>query len=85
MREIERAEINLLLASPQKLNLKLPCFYQTNIYPASTLFESAERIFTACGFNAMKQTELFREKHFFIPFERRYDDQFKRAARIKQI
>lgn len=56
-------------------------FIQKDIYPASMLFESAERIFTACGFNVMKQTEHFRERHFFISFERRYDDQFKRAAR----
>ena len=83
MREIERAKANLLLVSPQTLNLKLPDFVQKDIYPASSLFESAERIFTACGFNAIKQTEKFREKHFFIPFERRFDDQFKRAAQVK--
>lgn len=84
MREIESAEVKLILMSPQKLNLKIPDFIQKDIYPASRLFESAERIFTACGYNVMKQTKFFRDKHFFIPFERRFDDQFKRAARIKQ-
>ena len=85
MREIERAEVDLLLISPQKIKLKLPYFIQKDIYPASMLFEFAGKIFTACGFNAMKQTENFRDKHFFIPFERRYDDQFKRAARLRRI
>jgi predicted glycosyltransferase len=50
-----------------------------DIYPAYELFPFAEKVFTACGFNSMKQTESFREKHLFLPFDRRYDDQFLRA------
>ncbi len=74
MREIEKAKVNLILISPNKLNEN-----SFDIYPASMLFPCAERIFTAGGFNAMKQTEKFRSKHFFLPFERRFDDQFSRA------
>lgn len=85
MRDIERSDGKLILISPQTLDLKIHGFIQKDIYPASSLFESAERIFTACGFNVMKQTEKFRDKHFFIPFERRFDDQFKRAARAKRL
>jgi len=48
-------------------------------YPAHSLFPQAERIFTACGFNAMYQTRPFAAKHHFLPFERHYDDQFLRA------
>jgi hypothetical protein len=41
----------------------------------------ASRIVTACGFNVMRQTEPYRDRHTFLPFPRRYDDQFTRAAR----
>ena len=80
MREIEKATVKLILISP---NCDL---YENSfdIYPASMLFPSAERIFTAGGFNAIKQTEQFRSKHFFLPFERRFDDQFARAKTAKE-
>jgi hypothetical protein len=45
----------------------------------SLLLEKAEKIISACGFNIMQQTKKFANKHEFIPFERRYDDQFWRA------
>ena len=78
MREIEKAKVNLILISPNKLNEN-----SFDIYPASMLFPFAERIFTAGGFNAIKQTEQFRSKHFFLPFERRFDDQFARAKTLR--
>jgi len=52
-----------------------------NLYPASPLFEKAHRIFSACGFNMMQQTEAFKYKHMFLPFKRRYDNQFLRAKK----
>ena len=52
-----------------------------NVFPASQLFEAADRLFTACGYNTMNETEVHAHKHQFIPFPRRYDDQFLRAAR----
>lgn len=52
-----------------------------HLYPARVLFQSARRIITACGFNVMRETEEFAEKHRFVPFERRFDDQFLRARR----
>ncbi len=79
MREIESAEVNLILISPDNLNFQTHSLFQFDLYPANVLFNDAERIFTACGFNAMRQTLEFRFKHYFIPFERRYDDQFARA------
>ena len=82
MRRIEKADVNLILFSPRKLSLQsVPKFFVFNFYPVSVFFKHAERIFTACGFNAMRQTKDFRHKHYFIPFERRYDDQFERAKR----
>jgi predicted glycosyltransferase len=54
-----------------------------DFYPATAFFPIADRIITACGFNLMRQTENYREKHRFMPFERRFDNQFLRAARRK--
>ncbi|MBF0499641.1 MAG: hypothetical protein HQM09_05885 [Candidatus Riflebacteria bacterium] len=51
-----------------------------DIFPAYPMFESAERIFSACGFNIMRQTRSLRERHRFMPFARTLDDQFRRAA-----
>ena len=77
IREIENSRAHLILISPNKINSDK--ILQYDFYPASVLFESAERIFTGCGFNVMNQLKKFRHKHFFLPFNRRYDDQFARA------
>lgn len=53
-------------------------------YPAWSLFEHVDRIFTACGFNSMLQLKDLEEKHHFLPFERKYDDQFERAKRRRE-
>lgn len=78
MREIEQANVELILISPPDYT-DHNCF---DIYPAARLFPFAERIFTAAGFNALRQTAQFRSKHFVMPFERRYDDQFARALSL---
>ena len=50
-----------------------------DLYPAAPLYPHAERIVTACGFNAMRELRPFRERHRFLPFERPLDDQRGRA------
>jgi hypothetical protein len=55
-----------------------------DFYPAAALFPIADRIITACGFNAMRHTEKYASKHRFMPFARRFDNQFLRAARRKE-
>jgi hypothetical protein len=52
--------------------------------PAYPCFEKVHKIFTASGFNSMQQTNNYRDKHIFIPFERKFDNQFLRAAFRKQ-
>ena len=52
-----------------------------DLYPAWPLFADAGRIYTAAGFNAMRQLEPHRARHRFVPFARRFDDQFERARR----
>ncbi|MEU0564928.1 hypothetical protein ABZ297_05975 [Nonomuraea sp. NPDC005983] len=48
-------------------------------YPAWPLFEAAERIVSAAGFNVVRQAAPYRHKHRMLPFPRRFDDQFTRA------
>ena len=81
MSQLESLAPKLLLVTPQRVN-DCPCsILQMDLYPATLLFPIADRIITACGFNIMRQTESYKEKHRFIPFPRRFDDQFLRAAR----
>jgi len=53
-----------------------------NDYPATHLAENARRIVTGAGFNCMRQFGG-DPRHRAIPFPRRYDDQFLRAARYR--
>ncbi len=51
------------------------------VFPAAPRFPAADRVFTGCGFNAMREGAALGERHRFLPFPRRYDDQPWRAAR----
>lgn len=70
----------LVLLSPHRPSALAPDINYLDHYPARQLFKDAARIVTACGFNSMRQTESFAEKHLSMPFERALDDQFSRAA-----
>jgi UDP:flavonoid glycosyltransferase YjiC (YdhE family) len=50
-------------------------------FPASPLFSAATRIVSAAGFNVILESEPWRHKHHVVPFDRRFDDQYLRAAR----
>ena len=52
--------------------------------PAHGLISYADRLFSACGFNMMYLTRNNAIPHFYIPFPRKYDDQFRRALIRKQ-
>ncbi len=52
-------------------------------YPARYLYPLVERIVTACGFNAMAETEPYRAIHRFLPMPRVLDDQHTRATRAR--
>lgn len=54
------------------------------VWPAAALFPAAAKIVTAAGFNVMLETEQWREKHLFVPFARRFDDQYVRASRRRK-
>jgi hypothetical protein len=51
-----------------------------DVCPAHGYFRFASRLVTACGFNVMKQATQFDIPHDFFPFDRKFDDQFWRAA-----
>lgn len=55
-----------------------------DVWPAWPLFPAAAKIVTAAGFNVMLETDQWAAKHVAVPFERRFDDQFARAARRKK-
>ncbi len=56
-----------------------------NTFETQNLMFHAEKIISACGFNIMQECKNFSYKHEYIPFERRYDDQFWRAAQRKKL
>lgn len=73
------AEVDELVAYARELTTAPIVVADT--YPATDLMPGAARIVTAAGFNVMLETEPWREKHLVVPFPRRFDDQFARAAR----
>ncbi|QBB71210.1 hypothetical protein ELE36_13075 [Pseudolysobacter antarcticus] len=81
IRSIENREIELCVASKQPPG-KLPAATRIlDVFPAQIYFAAAERIFSAAGFNMMRQMRAYRQKHVVLPMPRRYDDQFERARR----
>jgi len=60
-------------------------FERIDAYPIADLYPRAARIISAAGFNVMLETEPWRHKHDVVPFARRYDDQYERAARRRQL
>lgn len=89
MRRIEHNRAALLIVTPGPFtptaslpdNCRFACSYPID----KKLLERAERIITACGFNTMRQLEPFAGKHYFLPFERHFDDQHTRAARTAAV
>lgn len=85
-RELARAEgccARIVLAAPTRPATLPDGVTWVDAFPATGLFGRAERIVTAAGFNAVRQTEPFRAKRFLVPYPRRFDDQFTRAARAR--
>jgi len=78
----ENVAPRFVVVSPRALDL--PAGVERIAHPrAWELFPHAERIVTACGFNSMLEAAPWRDKHLFLPLERRFDDQHLRAARAR--
>lgn len=81
IRAAERSEVPLWLASLAPPAALPRATRVLDVYPAAALFAHAQRIFSAAGFNVMRQSAAYRHKHMVLPMPRRYDDQFERARR----
>lgn len=46
--------------------------------PMLSLLKGSSKIFTTCGFNTFFATQDYHQKQHFLPFKRRFNDQFKR-------
>ncbi len=79
-RRLEGSPAHLLVVSPDPPDELPPGASTVDLYPASDLYPAADRIFTACGFNCMREAEPYRDRHRFVPYERALDDQHARAA-----
>jgi hypothetical protein len=77
--EMEKQKPRFCVISPIKELDTIVPYEHFDLFPAYPYFQQAGRIFTACGFNSMQQTKDFAYKHHFLPFRRRFDNQFLRA------
>lgn len=84
VRQAEGAQVALWLASRAPPAQLPPATRVLDVYPAAAYFPHAQRIFSAAGFNVMRQAAPFRDKHMVLPMPRRFDDQYERARRAAQ-
>jgi hypothetical protein len=54
-----------------------------DVYPAEPHLAHADHIITGGGFNAIHETAPYRDRHTAVPFARKLDDQYARAAMIR--
>jgi hypothetical protein len=80
---MEGAAPRFLLLSPIRPAALAADVLHRNPYPAWPWFEQADRIFSGCGFNTLRELRPHAHKHTFLPFPRRFDDQFERARRLR--
>jgi hypothetical protein len=81
---LERRHPRLVLASPHRPPALPADVEHLDTYPVWPLFATAERVISAAGFNVVRQMRQWRDKHRMLPFPRRWDDQFTRAARARR-
>jgi hypothetical protein len=79
-RAVERCRTAFVVATPHRLDALPPDCRCLDVYPATALVPRAERVFTAAGFNSVRQMAPWRDKHWMLPFPRALDDQFARKV-----
>lgn len=80
--DAEHIDAPILLCAPAAMHRRdVACVDE---YPATSLAASAVRIFTAGGFNAMREFGG-DARHRPLPFERKFDDQFRRVALTRRV
>ena len=79
IRSAESADVALWIASAAAPG-KLPARTRVlDVHPAVPYFREAQRLFSAAGFNVMRQARDYRHKHMIMPMPRRFDAQFERV------
>jgi hypothetical protein len=82
LRTLAKTRSRIHLVAPHPPSTLPPNTTVCTRHPADALFADAERIIGGGGFNFMRQTAPFRTKTHYLPFPRRYDDQYLRVARV---
>ena len=78
--ESSSSNAELIIVTPGKRPKTVPDeIRHESIFPAFTLFEKAERVYSAAGFNMVDQMRNYRNKHYVMPFARLIDNQFRRC------
>jgi hypothetical protein len=83
MRSMENVEVDFVVLTRVPIAAVPARTFVHDLHPAALLFRSAQRIISAGGFNTLRQATPWRGKHVILPFARRWDDQFERAARYR--
>jgi len=81
MRAAEGCEVAIRVASAHASSDPATNVHALDLHPASVLFARAQRIFSAAGFNVMRETASHRARQRVLPMPRRFDDQYERARR----
>lgn len=81
--ERENCQPKLIVASQHRPTSPVDTLISS--IPHAVNLDSVARVISACGYNTMLELAPYRHKHHFMPFPRRYDDQFLRAARARGI
>ncbi|MEP6939879.1 MAG: hypothetical protein ABI846_08945 [Rudaea sp.] len=81
VRDAEGRDVPLRVVSPHATSDPAANVQAIDLHPADALFAGAQRIFSAAGFNVMRQTQAHRARQRVLPMPRRFDDQFERARR----
>lgn len=80
MAHMELRIVQHLLIAPYRPKDLPPEVMYIDYFPAIDFYPFADRIISGCGFNMMQETIPYWYKHRYIPFERRFDNQYKRAC-----
>lgn len=54
------------------------------VFPAHAYYHLFDYVVSGAGFNSVRFAHLAQKKSYFIPFERKYDDQFWRLHQFRQ-
>ncbi len=72
-----------ILASPSSPDGIADDILHVKIWPVYPYFPFMDCVVSGCGFNTVRQVRASGVKHYYIPFERRFDNQFRRASALR--